>query len=74
MSHHHINDDVAHGNLVEGPGLRHGRRPAQRGRTSSDHGGQTYYFCSRTAKAKFEADPTSYCSRRRGRAAPSPRR
>ena len=27
---------------------------------SSEYGGKTYYFCSKSCKTKFDADPTQY--------------
>ena len=27
---------------------------------TSDHGGKTYYFCSKGCKAKFDANPSQY--------------
>jgi Cu+-exporting ATPase len=27
---------------------------------TSNHGGRTYYFCSTTCKAKFDANPAQY--------------
>lgn len=27
---------------------------------TSQHGGKTYYFCSKACKAKFEANPSKY--------------
>jgi Cu+-exporting ATPase len=30
---------------------------------SSNYGGQTYYFCSKTCKDKFDANPQQYANR-----------
>lgn len=34
----------------------------------SEHGGQTYYFCSQGCKRKFDQDPEQYAGETRGRA------
>jgi len=56
---HHVHDNVAHGSMVKDPVCGMDVDPSSTA-YRSDHGGQTYYFCSEHCQAKFATDPVCY--------------